>query len=401
MLFILCIEVVLMMMGIGLVSPILPQYARTFGVNITMVGLLITVFGVARMAVDIPAGRWAERIGRRPILIAGQVVLAVGSAACGLAGSYWQLLVFRMLQGAGSAMYTTAAMIMLADISTAANRGRVMSLYLGSILVGAGLGPVLGGFVGQYFGLQAPFFIFAFFCVLAAIWAYLRLPETRPAVRQQPAPAAGGKSDPPSAAAVVGIKPLLRNLNFILISLITMGIFFMRVGAQNQILPLLASDRLGLKEGMIGMALTVVAVMQLITIFVGGRLSDRFGRKAVITPGCLIAAGSLVMLAQRHSAQFLFLSCVVMGIGIGISGPTPAAYVADIIPRENYSIGMGLYRTISDLGFVIGPVLLGWLADMKGFSFSLFFNSAFLLLAVLLFQFLAREPSHLKSELKS
>jgi len=389
-----------MMMGIGLVSPILPQYARTFGVNITMVGLLITVFGIARMAVDIPAGRWAERIGRRPILVAGPVVLAVGSAACGLAGSYWQLLLFRMIQGAGSAMYTTAAMIMLADISTAANRGRVMSLYLGSILVGAGLGPVLGGFVGQYFGLRTPFFIFAFFCVLAAIWAYLRLPETRPVARPQPALAAEGKPNSPPAAAV-GIKPLLRNLNFILISLITMGIFFMRVGAQNQILPLLASDRLGLKEGMIGMALTVVAGMQLITIFVGGRLSDRFGRKAVITPGCLIAAGSLVMLAETHSPQFLFLSCVVMGMGIGISGPTPAAYVADIIPRENYSNGMGLYRTISDLGFVIGPVLLGWLADMKGFSFSLFFNSAFLLLAVLLFQFLAREPSHLKSELKS
>jgi len=82
-----------------------------------------------------------------------------------------------------------------------------------------------------------------------------------------------------------------------------------------------------------------------------------------------------------------------MGIGTGISGPTPSAYVTDIIPRENYSSGVGLYRAIGDLGFVVGPVLLGWLADTRGFNFSLFFNAAFLVLAALLFQLLAKEPS--------
>ena len=64
-----------MMMGIGLVSPILPQYARTFGVNMTMIGMLITVFGIARMLVDIPAGRLTDKIGRRPVLIVGPLIL--------------------------------------------------------------------------------------------------------------------------------------------------------------------------------------------------------------------------------------------------------------------------------------------------------------------------------------
>jgi predicted MFS family arabinose efflux permease len=66
-LIILCIEVALMI-GIGLGSPILPQYARTFGVSITMVGMLITVFAVARIIVDIPAGRLTGSVGRRPVL---------------------------------------------------------------------------------------------------------------------------------------------------------------------------------------------------------------------------------------------------------------------------------------------------------------------------------------------
>jgi len=89
MLFILCTEVIIMMMGIGIVGPILPHYARLFGVSITMIGLLITVFGVARIVMDIPAGRMTEHLGRRPILISGPIVLGMGSLACGLAGSYW------------------------------------------------------------------------------------------------------------------------------------------------------------------------------------------------------------------------------------------------------------------------------------------------------------------------
>jgi len=61
----------IMMIGIGIVSPILPHYARSFGVNITMVGLLITVFGLARIAIDVPAGSLVEIFGRRSMLVLG------------------------------------------------------------------------------------------------------------------------------------------------------------------------------------------------------------------------------------------------------------------------------------------------------------------------------------------
>jgi multidrug resistance protein len=389
-LIILCIEVTIMMMGIGLVSPILPQYARTFGVNMTLIGMLITIFGIARMIVDIPAGRLTDKVGRRPVLIIGPLILAIGSIGCGLAQNYWLFLSFRFIQGIGSAMYTTAAMVMLADISTEDNRGKLMSFYQGCILLGAGLGPTMGGFLAQYFGLRVPFFAFAALAISASIWAYFSLPESRPEKIYRQSKNQEVLLDSHQKA----IKNLLRDPNFLLISLITFGVFITRQGAQNQILPLLSADRLGLNEGQIGFALTIVAVIQLVTIFISGRLSDRIGRKAVITPGCIIIAISLIMLSYTNSYSFLIFTCLIMGMGIGTCGPISSAYVADIIPKESYSVGMGTYRAISDLGFVIGPVLLGWLCDVKNFDFALLCNSIFLLGVVLLFQFKAEESHY-------
>ncbi len=390
-LVILCIEVMLVMVGFGLIMPVLPQYALDYGVNITLVGLLITAFGVSRLFLDIPVGRFTDRIGRRPVLVAGPAVMAISSLACGLAGSYGQLLVFRLLQGVGSSMMTTAGNIALADISTPANRGQTMSLYQGSLLLGAGLGPTLGGFIAEYFGMRAPFFVLAVLTLLASLVLFFRLPETRPPLREQKHP--GIQSNHPRHNDGIGLKPLLRDINFITISLVTFSIFVVRTGAQNQIVPLLGSERMGLGEGQIGIALTVTNIMQVFTIFLGGKLSDKFGRKAVITPGCIISAAGLLMIIPSQSYGFLLASCAVTGLGIGIAGATPSAYVTDIVPRENYSSGMGLYRTVIDLAFIIGPVLLGWLVDVSGYTLSLLFNSALLVVAAASFHVLAREPS--------
>lgn len=389
-LIVLCAQVMIMMLGMGVISPILPQYAQTFGVNITMVGMLITGFGLARIFVDIPAASMTEKFGRRPVLIAGTIIQTLSSLGCALAANYWQLLVFRVVQGVGSAAFTTAAMIALTDISSHKNRGQVMSTYQGSLLLGAGLGPTLGGFIAQYFDLRAPFFALAALSLVGVVWAYLRIPETRPAELQRET--VSFSLNPFAHLPISQIKLMLGNINFLAISIISFGVFFMRTGSQNEILPLLAHDRILLDSGQIGVTMTIMSIMNFIVLFACGKLSDRFGRKIIITPGVLLTVVALVMLSQSYSYWFLVVTCIIWGIGTGIAGPIPSAYVADILDRENYSTGMGLFRTVSDLGFVIGPLLLGWMADSRGYSFPLLFNAGFMLLAVILFHSLSREP---------
>ncbi len=395
LLIILCVQVALTTMGMGIVSPILPQYAQMFGVNITTVGLVLTMFGVARLITDVPAGRLSSQLGCRPVLISGPIILCLGSVGCGLAVSYWELLIFRFIQGIGSAVLTTTSMIALMHMSTPQNRGQMMGFYQGCFLIGAGIGPAVGGFVAEYLGLRAPFYVYAGFAALSAFWGYLRLPREltmmkplEPAKRIDP-------MSPSMASAVTsktGLQPLIRDFNFVLISTITFGIFFMRNASQNQILPLIGSNRLNLSEGQIGLAMTVITASNAITIFTGSRLSDKFGRKIIITLGCFIVAVSLMVLALSSNYLVLILSCVIGGIGVGIAGPAPAAYAADVVPKENYGTGMGLYRAMGDLGIVVGPILLGWIADNWGFNPALYFNGLFLLITVFTFQALAKEP---------
>ena len=125
-------------MGMGIISPILPQYAQLFGVNITLVGMVLTIFGVARLIADIPSGRLTSKFGWRPVLISGPIILCLGSIGCGLAGTYWELLTFRFVQGIGSAVLTTTTMILLVHISNPQNRGQMMGFYQGCFLIGAG-----------------------------------------------------------------------------------------------------------------------------------------------------------------------------------------------------------------------------------------------------------------------
>jgi DHA1 family multidrug resistance protein-like MFS transporter len=387
-------QVFIIMLGLGLVTPILPLYAQSFGVGAAAVGSLVTVFGLARMAVNIPVGHFTERFGRRMLLIGGPLLTSAGSLGFAFAGAFAELLVWRVVQGVGSAMLTTAAMVVLTDISTKETRGRIMSLYQGSLLLGAGAGPALGGFLAELYGIRIPFIIFAVLTLGAALWALLRIPETRPhapdaARRSNGSPTAGGEA----AEGTRGrpMRRLLRTPDFLLVSAVTLGIFFTRAGGQMTLLPLLGHNVLGMSESRIGLAFTLIAGINFLALYGAGVLSDRFGRKAVIVPSGLITAVAVVLFLYTGSVTLFFLNAALFGVGIGLGGPAPAAYAADIAPPGAVGPMMGLYRTISDLGLVIGPVLLGWMVDVSGYALAFWTNGILLVVTTLAFALLARE----------
>jgi MFS family permease len=401
----LCVGEALLMIGLGFLSPILPKFVLVLGVKPTqigtMVGLAITAYGIARVIMDLPAGRLAQSWGRRPLLILGPAIVAISALGCGLAIQYWQLVTFRLLQGLGSAVFSVAAIVVIGEISTPSNRGQYMSFYWGSLLIGSSLGPTFGGFVGQYLGYRAPFFCFSGLALLATLWNYLRIPETK----KRASPSAqvsqsleqgerkgslvsGNLSTPDSTGKQM---PLYKNLSFMLICAVSLFTLISLSGNQITLVPLLGYERLGLTESQVGLTLSLVAAMQFVFVFLAGRLSDKLGRKVIIVPGGIITALGLVLFIQGSSYWFFLASAVVLGIGRGFGGAVPTAYVADIASPQNYENTMALYRTVSDIGFVVGPILLGWLKDTSGLNFPFFLGAGLLLTVVICFGALARE----------
>ena len=176
-----CALILVNQIGFGIVTPVLPAYARSFGLGPADIGLVIGIYGFARFLANVPAGQIAERRGRRPVLIIGTVITSVASALMATAGSLPQLLVYRLLAGLGAATVITGGQIMVGDLSNAQNRGRMMSMYQGVFLIGVGLGPTPGGLLADHLGIRAPFIAYAIFSALACVLALLIIRETRPA----------------------------------------------------------------------------------------------------------------------------------------------------------------------------------------------------------------------------
>ena len=152
-----CVLIAVNQLGFGAVIPVLPLYAQSFGVSQAAIGATVAVYGLSRVLLSVPTGWIANRFGRRAALLVGGLASAFGNLWCALAGSYEELVIARFAAGAGAGIVLTAGMIVLADITRPATRGRTMAIYQGVFLFAVGIGPFPGGYLAERLSLDAPF----------------------------------------------------------------------------------------------------------------------------------------------------------------------------------------------------------------------------------------------------
>jgi MFS family permease len=187
------------------------------------------------------------------------------------------------------------------------------------------------------------------------------------------------------------VRAIVLSGGFVLVAFVTFVQFFARTGAMFNIVPLMGTERLGLSTSQIGLALTLINVLNIGTLYHAGVLSDRFGRKPVIWPSTVVAGLSMLAFAASGSYLAFIGSALLWGLGSGISGPSPGAYIADLAPPEQRGRVIGAYRTFSDAGYIVGPILLGWLGGVAGFNAPLILTAALFVVSGLLFALFAPE----------
>ncbi|MDA0256668.1 MAG: MFS transporter [Chloroflexi bacterium] len=400
------ISTVLVTAGQGVIAPLLPLFAREFNISAGVVGLTLSLFALSRLVLNVPLGIFSDRHGRRMLLVWGPVVTAVGMVGSGLAQDIEQLLAARAIAGAGSAMYMIASLTYLADISTDQNRARFIATNQGALLLGVSIGPAVGGVLAELYGFRVPFYVVGVAALVAGVYAYWRLPETR--VRSSDAPplvpatatARTGPAEPrrvPVASSASSASTrrswlaMLASWSFVAVAFVTTMIFFTRAGGRQTIVPLLADSRLNMSTGMLGAVFTGMSLVNLVLIGPAAIAADRFGRRAVIVPSGIATVVGLLIFAGATNLAIFLLGALVLSVASAMAGSAPAAYVADIAPAQARGLAMSFYRSAGDVGFVVGPPLLGVIADRSSFAWALSVNAALVAAATLLFLLLARE----------
>ena len=389
----LCAVVALNSFGMGANAPVLPLFLeREYGVSATEVGIAVGFFfGLGRLVTSVPAGYLAQRYGRRPVLALGSAINLVGAAFVSVSFSYAWLTGWRFVSGFGGSIFLTVATIYLRDEATPETRGRLLSLQELSILAGQTLGPLLGGYLASLFGLRVPLYVQALLMAASLVVIIVALPESRwreqlaaeGATRRRAAPrtqtAQGTDADsPPEPTNRRGaIWRLIFNPAFMLVGMFALMIVANRQGARFSVMPLFGREK-GFGPEDLGLWISVTHFPQFFTTLASGYLSDRFGRKIPILPAIILMTLGIAAFIWAGNLWQLMLSGVLLGMGEGLGSPAGTVFFADIAPPGLEGITIGLLRTFGGIGTVMGALVLGAIADVTSFSWSLWIDAAVL-----------------------
>ena len=389
----LCAVVALNSFGMGAISPVLPLFLeREYGVSATEVGIAVGFFfGLGRLITSVPAGYLAQRYGRRPVLALGSAINLVGAAFVSVSFSYAWLTGWRFVSGFGGSIFLTVATIYLRDEATPETRGRLLSLQELSILAGQTLGPLLGGYLASLFGLRVPLYVQAILMAASLVVIIVALPESRwreqlaadgttrrrTTPRTQTALGTDADSQPEPTSRRGAIWRLIFNPAFMLVGMFALMIVANRQGARFSVMPLFGREK-GFGPEDLGLWISVTHFPQFFTTLASGYLSDRFGRKIPILPAIILMTLGIAAFIWAGNLWQLMLSGVLLGMGEGLGSPAGTVFFADIAPPGLEGVTIGLLRTFGGIGTVMGALVLGAIADVTSFSWSLWIDAAVL-----------------------
>ena len=155
--------------GSGIIVPVLPVYASSFGVSFGVAATAFIIYQLGSLFMAFPAGYLLDVIGRKPVLIAGPFLMAAAAFLTATADSFTLLLIYRFIAGAAEPLWFESRLAIIADTAVVRERGRQVTWMTGLSRAGALLGPALGGFLAELWGVRGPFIVYGVLVLLAVM----------------------------------------------------------------------------------------------------------------------------------------------------------------------------------------------------------------------------------------
>ena len=365
----------LLAFGQGVITPTFAIYIKSFNLSYTLTTFVIAIAVVG----NLPAGIFVERIGRRPSMIVGTIMVSISTLGVGYATNIYELILCQFVGGIGASLWSLSRHAYMTDVIPAAERGRSIALFGGINRIGGFAGQAIAIFLGT--DLRAPFFVYAAVAGLTAVLCVFFVTE-------------------PKKTSVHGDSSLnlMRLSNLFKLhcrTLITGGAAQICVQTVRQgrwiVIPLYASEVLGLPAHSIRLVVMISSAVDMSMFPIAGFLMDRFGRRYATIPCFLIFASGLALMPVTRSFRALLAVAVLMGFGNGIGSGTMMTLGADLAPKDGRGEFLGMWRLVGDFGGAGGHLLVGNIADFWGLGASSFVLAGFGYMAVLLFLWIVPE----------
>ncbi len=352
---VLFLSVAVAMLGIGIIAPILPLYADSFGASGLAIGFVFAAFSISRSLLGPWVGRFSDRVGRKRFLLVGLGAFAAISVLYSLANSIWELAGFRLLQGAASVMVTPIAQAYVGDLTPKGREGRMINLLYAAMFFGVALGPVLGGQLSARWSYHAAFAAMGALSLVALLLVAWKIPadhEWRSAREER-------------AKELVPLRHIARRpaVRALIVYFATRG--FWRQGF-NSFYPLFAVSVIGWSEADVGTVLSAYFLAGGLLQIPFGALADRFRRFPQVLIGSIGAPMLLVVVPFVRSTWQLVLVMFSMGALSALSRASILAVRTHLGRTHGMATLAGLHGSSFALGQMVGPIAFGAFSDLVG-----------------------------------
>jgi MFS family permease len=360
----------LILFGSRMTIPFLPLFAGQLGAGLAGAGVVAAMRGVGAMGFDLPGGVLIHRIGKLPVMLLALPAAAAVALATGLNRSIVALAVLAGLDGGLQMLWMMSVQTHIRQTVPRQVRGRAMATIGGLLRIGGFAGPIAGGFLARRLGIPWIYFLQA--VLYLASFAVFLLGAPRLRRREQSAVPGRDGADAPTrgrdadAGGRVSISALVqaswrKTLPY---GLVVVALQMLRTG-RDVLLPLWG-DRLGLSVALIGLVAGIPTALELLLFLPAGLIMDRWGRKWVLVPCLVLLAVGLALVPGTRGYSGLLLVSILTAAGNGLGSGINLTLGSDLAPRQATAAFLGLWHTISDIGSMGGPLLIGVVAQLAG-----------------------------------
>ena len=336
----------------------------------TQIGYIVSLFGLSKAITNLLFGATSDKIGRKPVIVIGILLTGIGGAIIGNSSSFVFMLLGTILVGVGGGATFVGIMVSLTEVLPL-QIGLAMGLFELAAYGGSSIGTYIGGLVSLSYGIRFPFYLFIIISIISAIMCLTLLPETNTILTSF--------NKPKSVFSKIIIDEFKK-----IIPLCVAG-FSSKIldSLIISFLPLyLLSMQLGLTQ--ISLVLSSFTFSWALVQPISGHISDRIGRKQITLIGLAGSSVIIWLFIGIVNYSYLVILAIFLGVGAALYYTPLVAMVSDIAPPEIEGAIIGVYRFFRDMGYFLGPIILGKIGDIYGLKYSFFLTSITLMAACMI-----------------